>query len=137
MAQYSARKGPTANWPIPAVDTDIPQLTITKYFDSGPVLIIYHLIAGSGAVPPGVCIIKTFIDNVYVPALESLHPMAASDPKFFNAAGLLSVTPGRHTIKLTGFVSTADPLTRINANQGRLSVIQLPIWDLTGDVSPL
>jgi len=133
MARWSQRIGPPTTFELTATPTIIPNLSITRRFDDGELLIFMSVHVDNALAATFERVFDLMIDGVAHPnILASITLPVGFGGGCFNAA-IIPIAAGQHTIAIrgTGNAAVGDSLP---ANFSSLTVIQLPQWDDTQDL---
>lgn len=137
MARYSSKRGPSSDFSLTDVFQTIPGCEITRYFDEGELLILFQSCVQITGAGPLTVWQKPFIDSLSeVPIGEGLNTIRGTSGQKFMIGGhvLYPVSSGYKTISLRARVFEVATGALIRAGTGRLTVIQLPLWDGIDDI---
>lgn len=131
--RYSSRAGPAGAWTLPLTYTLIPGLTITRYWDNGPLLIAWTAATTNAAATLQQHAVRVYLDGSQVPQAYSRATCINGDSISQSGATIVDPGIGTHTIELRA-LGPGDATNTAQANGSRLTAIQLPHWDNTGDL---
>ena len=133
MARASRRRGPAADFTIPAALTVVPNLTVTRFYNTGLLLIIFFLEVNNNAAIVETVVCRVLVDGTPQPNFLVGLQLPIGLAQNYGYTVIVPVTQGIHTIQLQAQRLTGGPDV-ITANSGELSVIELPAWDLQQDI---
>lgn len=133
MARYSRRRGPPDNLGLSAAYAEISELTITRFFDDGELLVAWRVVHLNGAAVAGLFEDDLQVDGISVTTVAPGRTIPSAHFGTLSDTILVPVTAGPHTIKLRAR-SSAGAGTTVEANGSHLTVVQLPQWDAPGDL---
>lgn len=132
MARISRRRGPTVNFPLPSVLTQLPQSEIIRDFDDGEVLTMGICVSQNlDAVAHNHVLAVNMNDTGLVGVVPQVS-IPSGNLATLVAYGIFAVTRGRHKFDLKA-QTTSGPSQQIIANSMVFVLIQLPLWDTTDD----
>jgi len=132
VARYFQIIGPTANFSEPTSPTQIPQLTVTRFWDHGELLVSYAVNYSTGAAAR-FSTLRVRLDGADVMAVFRSDSLPASFEMYRTRTLIVPITEGIHTIAL--FISASVAGAIITANTSNLTVIQLPLWDSAANIA--
>lgn len=136
MARYNRQKGPPVDTATTNVNTPIPGLTLTRWFDNGEALVLYNSGVLAGAAIPTNVVTQLFLDGTNVLSMQDNRVPTANIQHTHHAHDFLPLTEGFHTFEVQIAHNGANALT-IMANRSALAVVQLPVWDQAANVAPI
>lgn len=134
MARYSRRTFPAANFDLPVGFADIPQASLSRYFDDGEYLLLLAVfvanIAGLAQTPQ----FRLLLDGTaLVP--DVLPPdVPAGLTRTIHAQAFRPLAAGLHTFTVQGQADAPASL-RLTLTRSTLSVIQFPQWDQESEIA--
>lgn len=130
MALYDSVVTPAAETPFSGAAEPVPGASWTRHFDTGPLLLIGHLILHNATAGVTNFTLDLFIDGNWQSSFELrsyIQPLTLFSLTF---ADLFPIRAGLRKVNFM-MTGTVNPLFHLQANKSRLSIIQLPHWDIT------
>jgi hypothetical protein len=136
MARWQGALGPTAQFNR-ALTTfiEIPQLFVNDTWDNGPILMLLTAAFRNSAGAADDARFQPFIDGANLgSSWEIRHKMDSIGFYGFPLTWVLRLTPGAHRIAIGACVQAGTGTLTLDANVGRLTLIQLPVWERPEDI---
>jgi len=134
VARVSRKVGPDATFNFLGTDQDIPQCAVTREFGDGFLLILLTLRVNNIVAAATIFEIQLHLDGVALEGSTFSQSLVAGGRGTITIHAMQRVRPGLHTILARGRCTVSND-GQMNVNRGVLTVIELPLVEVVGDLT--